>query len=431
MLTIHDDEVVGLICPVNIFQKSLEILMHRKGGQNDRPSALFWAVESTRPVPGRNELLVRSVLENEPRPTKNSVFLHVEIVSSTASFSFLIQETLTCPPHILGNIKIGVDDAQGLAWSALRGSSKDGVSIPMSLKLRGSGMREMVLDPTLTQLPVFKVEEVSRYSRFAGSVGGMDVFSRIRGLSIAILGAGGTGSRVADYFARLGCYITIIDPDVLEPWNVSQMAASTPDQAGVGKSKVEALREKLLPHWNGESHQINAIESSGHLPSASVALKRSDFIFVAADHDSARITANRIGISHLKPIIDIGVGIQSADSQERNMGFDIRLIDSGLPGCLECFGGLIDQQEGWDRIQMGSREPSEDTWKVQRSGSTGSLNGVAVGMALRLFEDYMSERMSGHQWIHAAFSPEGRLEVEYQDALIVEKGCSVCVRQSF
>jgi hypothetical protein len=55
-------------------------------------------------------------------------------------------------------------------------------------------------------------------------------------------------------------------------------------------------------------------------------------------------------------------------------------------------------------------------WRVERAGSLRSLNQLAASVALRLWEDFVAERVPESTWVHLEFDPAGRLDVAYRPA---------------
>jgi hypothetical protein len=289
-----------------------------------------------------------------------------------------------------------------------------------TLRLIGSGMFTVPLTHPLTHLPI----DPLTHSRTIGALG-LEVWQRLTSLRYALIGIGRTGSRLALSLARLGAHhLTLIDPDTIEPHNLGEMEGVT--DADVGKSKVEALIShlaSLIPH---PSSLIPIVASITHLRALHAA-QASDVLFCCADHDSARLATAAIAALFCKPFIDIATGIFYEPSAIRNpqsairnrtMGADVRLT---LPGetCLLCLGGLRDEAEA--RQVLSSADAERDfyarrDWQRERAGSLASLNHLAVSLALRLWEDFLGERIRESTWIHAEFDDAGRLTVNYPTA---------------
>ncbi len=95
------------------------------------------------------------------------------------------------------------------------------------------------------------------------------------------------------------------------------------------------------------------------------------------------------------------------------MGADVRLA---LPAetCLLCLGGLRDEAGARHALASADAERAiyaQRDWRRERAGSLASLNHLAVSLALRLYEDLLSERVQTSTWIHLEFDDAGRLAV--------------------
>ena len=138
-----------------------------------------------------------------------------------------------------------------------------------------------------------------------------------------------------------------------------------------------------------------------------------DVMLSCVDHDSARLAATAIATVFCKPLLDIATGVHGSGA-EREMGADVRLM---LPGqCLLCCGGLRDQTGALQVLARAEAEralSAQRDWRHERAGSLASLNQCAVGVALRLLEDFVAARIQDSTWARLAFTPAGALNVTY------------------
>lgn len=152
-------------------------------------------------------------------------------------------------------------------------------------------------------------------------------------LNIAIVGAGGTGSAVAEQLVRLGVRrMLLIDNDTLSESNVTRVYGSTPDQ--VGQMKVEVLRN----HLQSIAPDLDCAIVKGMITTRSVAwrLRACDVVFGCTDDNAGRLVLSRLATYLLTPVIDVGVLLSSNASGELS-GIDGR-ITTLTPGaaCLVC-----------------------------------------------------------------------------------------------
>lgn len=164
---------------------------------------------------------------------------------------------------------------------------------------------------------------------------GQAVQRTIAELSIAVVGAGGTGSAVAEQLVRLGARrLTLIDADVLSASNVTRVYGSTTAQVGEPKTKV------LAEHLRAIAPDLQCRLIHGLCSSSRVArsLASADLIFGCTDDNAGRLVLSRLSSYYLIPVIDVGI-LLSSDAGEILTGIDGR-ITTLLPGsaCLLCRG---------------------------------------------------------------------------------------------
>lgn len=108
---------------------------------------------------------------------------------------------------------------------------------------------------------------------------------KLRGLRAGVVGLGGLGSPLADGLVRLGVQsLVLVDPDQVEPSNLSRLVNATCED--VGKSKVEVARLRLtatLPDVD-----VLALATSVEEPEARSALATCDVVFLVTDNHTSR-----------------------------------------------------------------------------------------------------------------------------------------------
>lgn len=239
-----------------------------------------------------------------------------------------------------------------------------------------------------------------RWSRTLGALG-LHAWQRLCQLHYAVVGCGRTGSLLAHTLVRNGVHrLTLIDPDEVELSNLDG-DCFLPDH--LGQPKPTALSASL--------RQINPLAKIDALPesvtSSTVlpALKEADVLICAADHDGARWACGLVASLYLKPMLDVGVGVMQTAEAGQRMGADVRWI---VPGehCLLCMGGVA-RPEHVAVIQQGSLQEVQHrqtrNWRQERAGSLHSLNQVAVGLALRMLEDYLGFHLQNSLWLRLTY----------------------------
>ena len=259
--------------------------------------------------------------------------------------------------------------------------------------------------------------EHGRFSRELAALGGRtDALRALQSTHVSLVGAGRNGSLMATHLAALGVgrgRITLIDDDVLEPSNLAAMALG-PEWAGQRKvDAVAAMIERSDPAAN-----VQSICAPARDPRAVRAMARSDLILVATDRrgsNEARLLAATAGAAYLRPVLEVGTGIQRDDRGETRLGADVRLT---LDQCLLCLGGVGDIH----RDDPGA----ETSWRDQRAGSLRSLNSVATGLAQHLLERFFVDRTPHSTWIHLELDAQGFVSPRTMRTAGSFAGCPIC-----
>jgi hypothetical protein len=380
-----------LTFPQDVLRPCLAALARRPGQPQFLPLGLsHWA--------GNRELLVRFP------GARSGQWLQVVFIEAGRPPSFPGGD-------MLASVGLGRGEARGLASGVVRVGA--GFEPIHHFKWVGPGMHAFSPSPAGGTQPAAPSAGVvpPTLSRTVGALG-REEWLRLAGLRVGVVGLGRTGSGVAQLLGRLGLSgLVLIDPDAVEPHNLGEMPWVS--AAAVGLPKVTAVASGLRGPAGASAREVTAVaDSITHLRGL-YAARTCDFLFGCVDHDGARLAVAAVAALYHKPLLDIASGIHGRGDQRR-MGVDVRLV---LPGrCLRCLGGLRDEP-GARRV-LASAEAERTVyaarrWQAEREGSLASLNQVAAGVGLRVFEDYVAERVSASTWLRLEFDPSGRLEVSY------------------
>jgi hypothetical protein len=135
-----------------------------------------------------------------------------------------------------------------------------------------------------------------RWSRTIGALGGFDVWRRLAGLSVTIVGCGRTGSMLAEALGRLGVdRLTLIDPDLIEPGNLGEMALVTGRDRG--RPKAEAVGVRLARDRRFRAGWPRWLAVGLDHPAAIAAARACDVLACCVDDDAARLRAGLIAVS--------------------------------------------------------------------------------------------------------------------------------------
>jgi molybdopterin/thiamine biosynthesis adenylyltransferase len=177
-------------------------------------------------------------------------------------------------------------------------------------------------------------ETFDRQIRMFGPMG-----QRVLGaLSVGVVGAGGTGSAVAEQLTRLGVgALTLIDDDVVtEPTPTRGYGMTVAD---LGRPKAQVLAEYLSAI--GLATEVTALTTAVQDPAALSRLAAADVVFSCVDGHGARLILNRWAYAYLTPVVDLAILVSAAPESATVSGIDGRVTWLG-PGtsCLLCRGRI-------------------------------------------------------------------------------------------
>ena len=227
----------------------------------------------------------------------------------------------------------------------------------------------------------------------------------LRQHKIGVIGAGGAGSLVAEYLARLGVgEIVVVDPDRIDPSNLSRVVGSkvkdvlprlTSDRVlrtvrnffesrrtlKVRIAKREARRSGLPTKVQGIAQSIARAE-------AAIALVDCDYVFLAADSMQARLVFNALVHQYLIPGVQMGVKarIDEVTGAVDELFAVVRpLVPGG--GCLWCNGLILPARLQEEALAPGQlrRQKYVDDPDVH-APSVVSMNAIAASYAVN---DYL------------------------------------------
>ena len=138
---------------------------------------------------------------------------------------------------------------------------------------------------------------------------GLDNMRKIAGnSSISIIGAGGTGSVVAESLVHMGFQkINLIDHDHLEISNMNRIVGAYYNDAVSKKPKVEIVG-RHLKNINPKL-QLTTFQKDVHDKSVEEAIAKSDWLIMATDNHSSRFKTQELAFKYFVPFISLGVNI--------------------------------------------------------------------------------------------------------------------------
>ncbi|KAG5482903.1 hypothetical protein LSCM1_06939 [Leishmania martiniquensis] len=189
-----------------------------------------------------------------------------------------------------------------------------------------------------------EVRDDNPYSRLMAlqRMGVVDDYESIRDKAVAIVGAGGVGSVVAEMLTRCGIgKLLLFDYDAVEMANMNRLFYR-PEQQGL--KKVEAAKETLQginPNTLVEPHAYN-ITLTEHWQRFSDALTKGgvapdspiDLLLCCVDNFQARLTVNLACLTYEVPWMESGVSEDAVSGH-------IQLLLPGVTPCYECCPPLV------------------------------------------------------------------------------------------
>jgi molybdopterin/thiamine biosynthesis adenylyltransferase/proteasome lid subunit RPN8/RPN11 len=161
---------------------------------------------------------------------------------------------------------------------------------------------------------------------------GTDVQRLLSRLHVGIVGAGGTGSAVAEQLIRLGVgCLTIVDHDVFDDTNVNRVYGSSVFDRGIPKVTLTARQAAHI----GVCTSVIPIHRHLGFKSAAAALRNCDVVFGCTDDEWGRSVLTRLAIYYVLPVLDMGVLIDPDGETIRSVHGRVTVLQPGY-ACLYC-----------------------------------------------------------------------------------------------
>ncbi|MFJ8138912.1 ThiF family adenylyltransferase [Streptomyces sp. NPDC096013] len=271
--------------------------------------------------------------------------------------------------QIVGGLVLTPHAAAGDLWLS------EGDRVPLAEAVVPAGnMLRLRSNPALAHLID---SQHDRQARLLGDLGQ----ETLRRLRIAVVGLGGVGSILVEQLARLGVgELVLIDDETVDSTNLPRLIAAEPSD--VGRPKTEpAVRNAYRA--NPDIHLTPVVRRVEH-PEALKEIVRCDWIFLAADSDSARHWVNAAVQQYLIPGIQVGVKIPvTSEGEVGQIHTATRIMIPGN-GCLWC-NRLIDPTRlAIDMHPEAERKAAQYIADVPVP-SVITLNSLAASEALNYF----------------------------------------------
>lgn len=211
--------------------------------------------------------------------------------------------------------------------------------------------------------------------------------AKLRAATVAIVGAGGTGSIVIPQLAMLGVgHLIIIDHDELEETNRNRHWCARCADSIPGTLKVEAVKRSVLEY--DPSITVETVRTSLLTEEGFAAVKRSDYVFGCVDLEGVRLVLTELCAAYANPYIDVSSGVQPGEP----LMYGGRVLCAvGGEGCLVCMDELDIEEAARDLESVGQRKDRDAIYGVasefldRRGPSVVSVNAVVSSIAVTEF----------------------------------------------
>lgn len=200
-------------------------------------------------------------------------------------------------------------------------------------------------------------------------------------LRVAIVGAGGAGSIITEFIARMGIgSLVLVDPDDVDETNLPRLVGA--ERADVGQPKVDIAARNAI-----RANPLAVVERHAtdlHEQPALGAVAKCDWIFLAADTNAARHYTNKLVQQQLIPATQVGVKVPVADGGRIGQIHTItRLLLPGH-GCLWCNQLINPTDLAVEMLPDAERRQAQYVPGVP-APSVMALNGLAASEAANHF----------------------------------------------
>ena len=295
-----------------------------------------------------------------------------EIESSTAVISVVLGKRSQC----------------GRVWDL--GRSHEALK---TLIVVGEALREYPLDGSAAAASPRPSEVFSRGNVLTGA-GALALLSR---MTIAVIGASGTGSLVCELLARAGCRrILLVDFDISKTVNLNRVLHMKVADANAGTPKVEVLKREI--EALGLGCEVVCIHGNVLDRDILKQLRDADVLFGCVDAALPRELLCRFAFQYLRPYIDVGSEI-GGDEVAGIAAINAR-ANYVAPGrrCLQCAGIVTSRALRHESLSAAERKRvvaqgySEDL--LLEAPAVMDLNMHAAGYGMMLLRHILQPVLS-------------------------------------
>jgi ThiF family len=166
--------------------------------------------------------------------------------------------------------------------------------------------------------------------------------NRLASITVAIVGASGTGTLVGELLARAGCTsLMVVDDDVTKDINLNRMLYATMTDAEQQTPKVEVLRRGI--EGLGLGCRVEPVLGNILDREVLTRLREADAIFGCVDKAYPRQLLSEFSFRYLRPYIDVGSEIGGDEQGIVSLNSRTNYVAPGR-NCLLCTGLVTPRQ---------------------------------------------------------------------------------------
>ncbi len=216
----------------------------------------------------------------------------------------------------------------------------------------------------------------------------------LRNMTIAVVGAGGTGSVVAQQLIHLGVgHLIVVDSQLLEDSNMARVVGAHNDDVG-RTPKVEIMTRTA--NLVDPTIEVRAIAADVCRNSVLREILDAGLLFVCTDSHYSRAVLSALAVQYRIPLVDMGFHITLNATRDRVASAvgEVRLV---VPGgyCLSCAGVLDAARILAEKAspEERARHPDYFTNLDIADPSVITLNSVIASLAVSVGLDMMIPTM--------------------------------------
>ena len=260
-------------------------------------------------------------------------------------------------PQLVGNLR-EIDDGTEVASVVLGKRSQygrvwEGAARPSPLaKLVAVG--ESLQEHDLGGMPSQPEPSPSELFSRGEALTGRGALARLARMTVAVIGASGTGSLVCELLARAGCrHIILVDFDVSKRVNLNRVLYMTAEDVAAARAKVDVVKRGI--EALGLGCKVTPIRGSILEQDVLMQLRDADAIVGCLDKALPRELACRFAFQYLRPYVDVGSEIGGDEQGIVSLNARANLIAPGR-ACLLCAGVVTSRALRHESLSKAERE---------------------------------------------------------------------------